>query len=144
MTRIRHRVCHKLHPHASGRACIPRVKCFHRRPLSSLKHVFFSLFTWKRVYILQNSSIALKYRSKYGTSRTTNISLRLSSREQTNGSTSTNNKMAVDSLIMRFSVHVNLLIFYLEINSLFEDTTVNTDSRRKAIAKVSLIHWVYK
>ena len=54
-------------------------------------------------------------------------SLRLSSSEQTNGSTSSNNKMAVDSLIMRFSVHVNLLIFYLEIHSFFEDTTVNTE-----------------
>ena len=48
-------------------------------------------------------------------------------RDQTNGSTSTNNKMAVDSLIMGFSVHVNLLIFYLEIHSFFEDTTVNTE-----------------
>ena len=35
-----------------------------------------------------------------------NISLRLRWREQTNGSTSTNNKMAIDSLIMRFSIHV--------------------------------------
>ena len=96
--------------------------------------VFFvegSFLIFKCAHILQNSSIALKYRSKYGTSRTTNISLRLSSREQTNGSTSTNNKMAVDSLIMRFSVHVNLLIFYLEIRSFSEDTTVNTEERRK-------------
>ena len=53
--------------------------------------------------------IALKYRSKYGASKTRNISLSLSSREQTNSSTSTNNKMAVDSLIMGFSEHVSLL-----------------------------------
>ena len=131
MIRIRHRVCHKLHPHASGRACIPRVKCFHRRPLSSLKHVFFSLFTWKRVCILQNSSMALKYKSKYGTSRTRDISLRESSSEQTSGSTSSNNKMAVDSLIMRFSVHVNLLFFLFRNPFLFENTTVNTEERRK-------------
>ena len=32
---------------------------------------------------------------------------------------------------MRFSVHVNLLIFYLEIRSFSEDTTVNTEERRK-------------
>ena len=56
-----------------------------------------------------------------------NISLRLCSREQTNGSTSTDNKMAVHSLIMRFSVHVNLLCFCLEIHSFFEDITVNTE-----------------
>ena len=86
---------------------------------------------FKCAHILQNSSIALKYRSKYGTSRTRDTSLRLSSSEQTNGSTSSNNKMAVDSLIMRFSVHVNLLIFYLEIRSFSEDTTVNTEERRK-------------
>ena len=69
-----------------------------------------------------------------------NISLRLCSREQTNGSTSTDNKMAVHSLIMRFSVHVNLLFFCLEIHSFFEDTTVNTANEEKVIAKVSLIH----
>ena len=40
-----------------------------------------------------------------------NISLKSNSREQSNGSTSTNNKMAVDSLIMRFFVHANLLYF---------------------------------
>ena len=96
-------------------------------------NIFFvcSFLILKRVYILQISSIALKFRSKYGTSRATNISLRSSSSEQTNGSALTNNKIAVDSLIMRFSVHVNLLIFYLEINSFFEDITVNTEERRK-------------
>ena len=97
----------------------------------SVSFVEGSFLIFKCARILQNSSIALKYRSKYGTGRTTNISLKLSSREQTNGSTSTNNKMAVDSLILRFSVHVNLLIFYLEIRSFSEDTTVNTEERRK-------------
>ena len=56
-----------------------------------------------------------------------NISVRLCSREQTNGSTSTDNKMAVHSLIMRFYVYVNLLYFCLEIHSFFEDITVNTE-----------------
>ena len=97
----------------------------------SVSFVEGSFLIFKCARILQNSSIALKYRSKYGTGRTTNISLKLSSREHTNGSTSTNNKIAVDSLIMRFSVHVNLLIFYLEIRSFSKDTTVNTEERRK-------------
>ena len=47
--------------------------------------------------------------SNYRTSRTMNISLRLCSSEQTNGSTSTKNKTVVYSLIVRLSVHVNLL-----------------------------------
>ena len=56
-----------------------------------------------------------------------NISLRLFSREQTNGSASIKNKMADRSLIMRFSVNVNLLFFCLKIHSFFKDTTVNTE-----------------
>ena len=47
--------------------------------------------------------------SNFRTSRTMNISLRLCSSEQTNGSTSTKNKTVVYSLIVRLSVHVNLL-----------------------------------
>ena len=49
------------------------------------------------------------------------VELKLNSREHTNDSTSTNNKMVVDSLIIRFSVHINLLRFHLEIHSFFED-----------------------
>ena len=82
---------------------------------------FVPFFFFKRVHILQNSSNALKYNSKYRTSRTKIISLKLNSREHTNDSTSTNNKMVVDSLIIRFSVHINLLRFHLEIHSFFED-----------------------
>ena len=38
-----------------------------------------------------------------------------------------------------------VIFFYLEIHSLFEDTTVNTEyNEEKVIAKVSLTHWVYK
>ena len=101
------------------------MKCSHWRPLSRiLKHVFLFLFDLQTRTYLQNSSITLKYRSKYGTSRTRNT-------DQTDGSTSTNNKMAVDSLIMRLSVHVNLSLFLnLEIHSLLEDKTVNIVQRR--------------
>ena len=77
--------------------------------------MFFCFFLiFKRVPIPQNSSIVLKFREKYITSRTRKISLRLSSCELTNGSlTLTNNEMAVGSLIMRLSVHVNLLPFLI-------------------------------
>ena len=54
-----------------------------------------------------------------------NISLKLSSREQTNDSTSANKMYGgwqFDN--MRFSTHVNLLFFYLEIQSFFDYTTV--------------------
>ena len=79
---------------------------------SPLERCFFcSFLIFKYVLIVQNSNITLKYRSKYGAIRARNISLRLSSREQTNGSTSINNKMTIDSLIMRFSIHFNLLSF---------------------------------
>ena len=59
------------------------------------------------------------------------------SREHTNDSTSTNNKMAVDSLIIRFSVH--LLRFHLEIHSFFEDKQWTLTNEEKVIGKVSLI-----
>ena len=106
--------------------------------------VFCSFFTLKRACILQNSSIAHKYRLKFGTSRTRNISRRLSSREQTRRSISTNIKMVVGRLIIRFSVTltcffyskinyfddttVKIVIFYLKLHD-FEDTTVNTELR---------------
>ena len=128
MTRIRHRACYKLH----------HLRVIDLAPfkwnvslgilVEDLKTCFYSFLTFRCLYVLQNSSIALKYISKCRTSRTMNISpLRLCSREQTNGSTSTKNKMAVHSLIIGFSVHINLLFFCLEIRPFYEHTTVNTE-----------------
>ena len=47
--------------------------------------------------------------------------------------------MAVDSLIIRFSVHINLLRFHLEIHSFFEDKKWTLTDEEKVIGKVSLI-----
>ena len=86
MTRIRHRACYKLH----------HLRVIDLAPfkwnvslgilVEDLKTCFYSFLIFRCLYVLQNSSIALKYISKCRTSRTMNISpLRLCSREQTNG-----------------------------------------------------------
>ena len=145
MSRIRHRVSHKLH-HLQVVDLASSKWNVSIEFLCRAWNTFycFPFFIWKRVHIPQNSSIALKYRSKYGTSRTRDISLRLSSSEQTNGSTSSNNKMAVDSLIMRFSVHVNLLFFLFRNPFLLRKyNSKHWVTKKRSIAKVSLIHWVY-
>ena len=98
--------------HARGRPCTLKMKCFHRRPLSRvLKHIF-CLF----LFDLETRIYPTDFKHSSLDKRATNTSLRLGSSEQTNGSALTNNKMAVDNLIMRFSVHVNLL-FVLFRNS---------------------------
>ena len=120
----------------SGRPCTLKLKCFQRRPFSRVL---------KRAHILQNSNISLNFRSKNGTRRTKNILLRSSLRKQANGSLSTNNKMAVDSFTIRFSVHVNLLFVFIKKSSpsskIQQQTLSNED---KVITKVSLIQCVDK
>ena len=83
MTRIRHRACYKLR--------VIDLAPFKWNVslgilVEDLKTCFYSFLIFRCLYVLQNSSIALKYISKCRTSRTMNISpLRLCSREQTNG-----------------------------------------------------------
>ena len=145
MSRIRHSVCPKLHHLQVVDLASSKWNVSIEFLCRAWNMFFFSFCIWKRVYILQNSSIALKYRSKYGTSRRRDISLRLSSSEQTNGSTSSNNKMAVDSLIMRFSVHINLLFFLFRNPFLLRKyNSKHWVTKKRSIAKVSLIHWVYQ
>ena len=72
MTRIRLHVCHKLH-HLRVVYLAPLnwnvfIGVFCRR---SWKMFFCSLLIFKCILILQNSNIARKYRSKYGTIRAT-------------------------------------------------------------------------
>ena len=101
ITQIRHRVCHKLHHlRVVDLAPFKWNVIIHVLCRGSWNMQFCSFFIFKHVNIPQNTSIPLEYRSKFDTSRTRNISLRFRLREQTNGSTSTNNKMAVDSLII--------------------------------------------
>ena len=141
MTRIRHRVCHKLYHLRLVDLAPLKWNVFTGVQRSCFLFLFYPL---KRACILQNSSIAHEYRLKFGTSRTRNISRRLSSREQTRRSISTNIKMVVGRLIIRFSVTltcffyskinyfddttVKIVIFYLKLHD-FEDTTVNTELR---------------